>query len=290
MLRERGDGGPRDAELAADLGKRAAGHEEVEYLPFARGERREGDGRAVALRVRRVLAAVDLDERRRREFRWNRHDREGDMVVAGLDRALRRLRLRGALLALGLLGARVPCVDARHEEVEHADDRLDLLEVIGLEVPPEEPPVDVSARRLALVIGKRVGDVRRATALERMAELPVDRAMPLVRGVPSTSNDGDDDLLRGDLVANAPRPRGGREAADDPKPLERIEARLHRGGRAPERGGKLGRRRRRAEVAERLPRGGVQEIAKRLDQPGAVDGDRLDVGGGRVRVRVRVRG
>jgi hypothetical protein len=42
--------------------------------------------------------------------------------------------------------------------------------VVLLEVPPEEAAVDVSARRLALVVRERVGDVRGAAALEGVAE------------------------------------------------------------------------------------------------------------------------
>ena len=56
--------------------------------------------------------------------------------------------------------------------------------VVLLEVPPEEAAIDVSARRLALVVRERVGDVHGAAALEGVAEAAVQGAVHGVRGIP----------------------------------------------------------------------------------------------------------
>ena len=143
--------------------------------------------------------------------------------------------------------------------------------VVLLEVPPEEAAVDVSARRLALVVRERVGDVHGAAALEGVAEAAVQGAVHGVRGVPV-----DDDLRARDLVADAARARGRGEAADEADAFERVERALHGDRAAAEDFREFRDGRRLREVPQRLPYGRVCETGERLDESRAVDGDRVD--------------
>ena len=145
-------------------------------------------------------------------------------------------------------------------------------------MPPKEAAVDVSARRLALVVRERVGDVRGAASLEGVAKAAVQGAVHGVRGIPV-----DDDLRSRDLVADEARARGRGEPADEANALECVERALDGDRAAAEDFREFRDGRRLREVPQRLPRGRVREVGERLDEPRAVDRDRI--GGRRLRGR-----
>jgi hypothetical protein len=93
----------------------------------------------------------------------------------------------------------------------------------------------------------------------------------------------DDDLRARDLVADAPRARGGGEPGDEADAFERVERALDGDRAAAEDFREFRDGRRLREVPQRLPRGRVREVGECLDESRAVDRDRI--GGRRLRGR-----